>query len=241
MKKIYRALLPVCCALAIVPCAAGRRQRSCGLQSSVVRVNRGTVNPEPTGLTLPFGVSTGNAINGSFTYNPLQTGSGGVFSFKGQSAVQFFFTVTPDNFSDTYVATLTSNNAYTMTLTNSGKTLDVHVGLNAVNVTNPAILPVTAKTAPFVDLIFTGKNATTTLPVSQAAFTAEYTATAAKLTWDPPPISGQGGPTYGFTGTIDTINGQFVPEPSSLILMTVAVAVGGIGLAISRRKLARAS
>jgi hypothetical protein len=115
----------------------------------------------------------------------------------------------------------------------------VHIGLTAVNVTNPSISPITAKADPFVDLVFTGKNATTTLPTSQAAFTAEYTAKAATLNWDPPPISGQGGPTYGIGATLNFINGEsIVPEPSSLILMGMAVAVGGIGLAISRRRAA---
>jgi hypothetical protein len=60
----------------------------------------------------------------------------------------------------------------------------------------------------------------------------------AQLTWDPGPVSGQQDG-QGWLGDIDQFNGLTIPEPSSFILMSVALATCGAGMAISRRRLAK--
>jgi hypothetical protein len=89
------------------------------------------------------------------------------------------------------------------------------------------------KSGAFVELFLTSTKYTlTTLPTTQATL-SEFLLTPGRLVWDPPG-------TPGFEGFINIFNGNSVPEPSSLVLLSVATAACGIGFVVSRRKLVRA-
>jgi hypothetical protein len=165
--------------------------------------------------------ATGGPIttNGKYTFTSTASGQGlGLFVNTSPS--------TPVLWSDAYSGPSSSAVYYIqMSTSTSGPPttmLDLHIStLGGSAEAGP-------KTSAAVDIFFTsttysgGKNLPTT---------------SATLQWDPP-----GDPGQGFTSTINNfiINGQAVPEPSSFVLMGVAAATGGIGLVISRRKLARA-
>jgi hypothetical protein len=191
----------------------------------------GTVNPAPSGVTLPDNVVSGDALTGSLAYNSAQTGSNGVYSFTGPIQSFLYSIATPGYnpalFSDQYSG---SPAAFTITIADTGSkgaTFDLH----AITIGGSEG---TKTGGGFVDMLFTSSTYTGhALPQSQTAFDNAFGTTAAKLTWDPDGT--------GFTATIFFIDGQFVPEPSSLGLAIVAMAICTGGFVICRRKAAAVS
>jgi hypothetical protein len=189
----------------------------------------GTVTGPGTGATLPSNsqgdpVVVGDTISGYFTYNSGGAGNG-TYSFVGTGQTLLFSIPVANNttFGDQN-NNASPNNVYQIVTTGTGKgaTLNMQADMTSAG-GKPA-----GKTT--IDLIFTSTNAAYTggLPASAAAFTSDFSGPA-KFFWDPGNV--------GIGGNI-AVTG--VPEPSSVILMGVAMATLGMGLAISRRKLARA-
>ncbi len=191
----------------------------------------GTVNPAPTGITLPGNVAAGDSLTGSFSYNASQTGSKGVYSFTGPIQSFLYSIATPGYnpalFSDQYSG---SPSTFTITIKDTGSggaTLDVHC------------LTIGGSESPkagggTIDMLFTAKTYSgVALPQTQTAFDNAFAPTSLPLptlTWDPDGI--------GFTATISIVDGVSIPEPSTLALGLVALGLCIAGFVIGRRKTA---
>ncbi len=206
----------------------------------------GHVTGTGTGVSFPDGangvpVAVGNSISGYFTYNTSQANNGttGVYSFVSNPQTMIF-SIPTDNDLSTFGGqnSITApKDEYTIKITYSGKVATFDVSMDLINTYNK-----TGGTT--CDLSFTSSTYTGYALPTLATFQADFTYNNGSFNWDPPPISGQGGGP-GVGGVLNMIAGQMsAPEPSSLILMTTATAVGGTGLLISRRRrkpIARAS
>jgi hypothetical protein len=194
----------------------------------------GTVTGPGTGVSLPstlgtpsYPVQVGDTISGYFTYTVPVSGSG-PYSFAGTGQT-LLFSIPVNNGNSTFSGQNSNSGTldlYKITVTGTGKGATLDLSVDMINTYG--------KTAGATcDLKFTSISATYAggLPASSTAFSSDF-GTTGKFNWDP------GG--SGIGGIINNINGQSVPEPSSFILMSVAMATLGMGLAISRRKLARA-
>jgi hypothetical protein len=189
----------------------------------------GTVTGPGTGATLPSNaqgnpVLVGDTISGYFTYNSATVGNGTyVMAGTGQTLLFSIPVANNTTFSDSNNNT-SPKNVYQIVTSGTGKGASLNMSADMVTAGGK---PTGATT---IDLIFTSTNAAYTggLPASAAAFTSDFSGPA-KFFWDPGNV--------GIGGNI-AVTG--VPEPSSVILMGVAMATLGMGLAISRRKLARA-
>jgi hypothetical protein len=175
---------------------------------------------------LPGNVKAGDSLTGSFSYNSAQTGSNGVFSFTGPIQT-FLYSISTPGFNPALFSDQFSGSPATFTITikdtgSKGATFDVHaLTIGGSQSTKGA--------GGFVDLLFTSATYTGhALPQSQSAFDSAFANTAATLTWDPDGTS--------FTATIFLIDGQYVPEPSSLGLAIVAMMVCTGGFWIRRRR-----
>jgi hypothetical protein len=196
----------------------------------------GTVNPPSAGITLPANVETGDSLSGSLSYNPSQTGSKGVYSFTGPIQTFLYSIMTPGFnpalFSDQYKG---SPAAFTITITDTtsgGATLDVHCLTVGGSESSKA-------GGGTVDLLFTATTYSgLALPQNQAAFDNAFATSKdprPTLTWDPDGI--------GFTATISLVDGFFfsIPEPSTLAMGIIALALCSARFAIVRRKAAGSS
>ncbi len=189
----------------------------------------GVVTGPGTGATLPSNSSgnpvlVGDTISGYFTYNSAAAGNGTyVMAGTGQTLLFSIPVANNTTFSDSNNNT-SPNNVYQIVTTGTGKGAALNMSADMVTAGGK---PAGATT---IDLIFTSTNAAYTggLPATGAAFLSDFSQNA-KFFWDP-----------GGSGIGGNINMLGVPEPSSFILMSVAIATLGTGVAISRRKLARA-
>ncbi len=209
--------------------------------SSVNTTYGGTVNPPSPGITLPANVQANNAITGGFSYNPLQHGVNGVYTFTGTGPAQSFsFSIqtggTPALFSDAFPG---GSALYTITIKDTGTkgaTMDIHAAMTG-GTSGPA------KPNAFVDLLLTSTTYTgLALPANQTALQSAFLSAPGHLVWDPPavtPFDSTG--TIGFSATIDIFNGQVVPEPSSMVLAIAAMATCTVGILTCRRKAAAVS
>jgi hypothetical protein len=187
------------------------------------------------GDTLPTGVQLGYSLSGSFGYNPaLPASSQGVYQFGGGTVTPtaLFAIPTPQpnptgQFGDSYSATLNPN-TYTITITDTGP-----VGATLVVKANSTGAGFSKPGGAFIQLTFTSSTYTGfALPQSNAQFDAAFGNQFGAFLWDPDGT--------GASGPIDNIDGIPVPEPSSFILLGLAMSTCGVGFAISRRKLAKA-
>ena len=235
MRSRSRAFLPVTLLLSLI---AGPLLPSAFGGSTPVAVSfGGTVNPPTQGITLPGNVLQGDSLSGSFSFNPAQSGLLGVYNFTNSTpaaSAQFIILTpgfTPSQFSDVYVGG--AGKTYTVTITDSktgpGATLDIHA-LTAGSTIN--------KPNAFVDVILTSKTYTgkLALPTATGAIPtttdiSSFLTSPGTLKWDPGGI--------GFTATLDVFNGfgvQSVPEPSSLVMASLALVTCTAGFLISRGK-----
>jgi hypothetical protein len=208
----------------------------------------GSVIGKPSGDSYPGNVNTGDAITNSSSFSYLASDATEnalthVYTFSGVNegySLTVSTTGTPSKWMDGYNYPDTPE-AFTIKMAVSGATTTMTMTIDTYGGTAEA----GSKTDAFVTMVLTSTSYTggTALPEPTSSTTPTdltinaFFLSTASLTWDP-----GGGPSpQGFVGIIDKFNGQGVPEPSSLILMGVAMATGGIGLAISRRKRSRAS
>lgn len=201
----------------------------------------GNVTGELPGDTYPGNLAAGDAIvSSSFTYAipTINTGTGSsatytLTSLPGNTMSLNVSTpgFTPSGWSDFYLG---SPNVYTVTVSKSGSTttLDLHVA------TLGGTAEAGSKTNASIDVILTSTTYTggVNLPTTAAQFLT-FATTKATLNWDPP---GAGEGFYSNNIQVNTINGQSVPEPSSLVLGVGALATGAAGFFVSRRKAAQA-
>jgi PEP-CTERM motif len=211
----------------------------------------GTVTGELSGKTYPGNVNTGDAITNSSSFSYLASDATydaltHVYTFSGVNE-GFSLTVstsgTPSKWTDGYNYPDTPD-AFTIKMAVSGATTTMTMTIDTYGGTAEA----GSKTDAYVTLVLTSTTYTggTALPEAASSGVATdltinaFFLTTASLTWDPGGPGGGGG--QGFGGTINEFNGQSVPEPSSFVLMGVATAAGGVGLAVSRqRRRARAA
>jgi hypothetical protein len=184
---------------------------------------QGTVTGAGTGVHLPTNVQVGQTISGYFTYNPLQTGSSGNYNFAGTGQSEIFSIPILNNtatFSGQN-SNVAPNNVYAVKITDTGvKGATFDVSVDMINTAGKT-------TGTTCDILFTSSTYTgVALPQTQAAFTAAFASSTAKFNWDP---DGD-----GIGADINIINGQAVPEPSSMVLALVAMA-GFAGFFICRR------
>ena len=208
----------------------------------------GHVTGTGTGVSFPngadgFPVAVNNPTNGSFTYSTTApfTGSSSSRTYTmtglGQSLNFGISThLVGGVFQSTFSGLSNPSGAYIVTVTNltKGSTLDVSAVLTNTGQKSGKIT---------MDLKFVSSTWTVAmgLPTTSSAFATAFTSSnSGSFNWDPPPISPQDG-TLGIGGIIDNVGGLSVPEPSSFVLLSAAMVMGGIGLTISRRKLAKAS
>jgi hypothetical protein len=204
----------------------------------------GNVTGELPGASYPGNVNADGKqdpiLSSSFVYatSGFTSPSAGVYTLTGLSGNSFSLNVSTLNgtsgWSDFYLG---NPNVFKITMTKSGTTttLDLHV----------ATLGGTAEAGPkgsaFMDLVFTSTNYTggLALPTSGTVFLQDFCTTKAMLTWDPiGPQGVQGFFSDNISGFI--VNGQSIPEPSSLVLGLGALATCAAGVLFSRRKAARA-
>ncbi len=181
-----------------------------------------TVGGTPPGTPA---VGTGDSISGSISYNGAQGGSGGKYTFTGTGPNQTFgFTVitgSTTEYNDNYSSTNTTA-LYQIVIARVGTTAGATMTIEAYTHTG------NTETIVFTSSNYFGVDGLA-LPSTTAIFNQYFANTTAKFTW----VTGDPG---SFGAPITNINGNSVPEPSSLILMGAAVTIGGVGLAISRRR-----
>jgi hypothetical protein len=197
--------------------------------AGLVNVNfAGTVNPQVPGFAFPGHVLQGDFISGSFSYNPSQFGNKGsglyTFSSTSPSSQTLPFQVvtpgfTPATFADEYFT-----GAYTIQVKDigsKGATLDIH----AVTIFQQSVGP--PPVFATVDVLLNSSTYTgLSLPTSTTI--TSFLSSPGTLTWEPPLLA--------FTADLFIINGEVVPEPSSLVLAFLATGTGGAGFLFSRRK-----
>jgi hypothetical protein len=205
----------------------------------------GFVSGTTTG-TFPANVALNDIISTSSSFGYAVADAGipvaGKYVFTSTSIKESFGVLvnypTPNSFSanswsDNYVPSSSATFFIQMSKSGSTVTMDIHATGNGGT---------GSKATSTIDLILTSTVYTTTiLPQTQAQL-SEFFTTAARLVWDPSPITGQGTPE--FEGVINIFGGvavATVPEPSTFVMMSVATVTCGIGLAISRRRRARAA
>jgi hypothetical protein len=240
MRIRTRVFLPATLLLSVfagplIPRAVG------GSGTTVAIPFAGSVLAEPPGSTivLPPNVLAADGISGSFSYFSGQSGLLGVYAFTNSTpAASLIFAIptpgfTPSQFSDVYKPG--AGILYTVTITDAksgpGATLDIHAQMSGGTINKPnasADIILTSTT-------YTGKLA---LPTAEGATPtttdiSSFLKTPGTLKWDPDGI--------GFTATLTQFNGfnvQSVPEPSSLVMASLALVTCTAGFLISRRKVA---
>jgi hypothetical protein len=253
-RALFHASLPVALAVGmLVPGAVA---------GSINTTFGGKVVGVLSGDTYPGNVATGDTISevaSSFSYTPTSTfytktvvGGADVYTYtttlagQGLSLEVLTPTTTAPNtatnfWSDSFNGPGTSTPSVpiefqiTMSASTSGSKTTTTMSVHSSTYGGPN--EDSAKVDASITLVLQSTTYTGGLALpGTAALLGDFLTTAGALTWDPP---GQ-----GFTGTLTSFDGvaiQSVPEPSSLILLGVAMATCGMGVAISRRKPARAS
>lgn len=203
----------------------------------------GSVTGELPGASYPGNLAAGDAIvSSSFTYAipTISTGTGSsatyvLTSLPGNSMSLNVSTpgFNPSGWADFYLG---SPNVYQVTVSKSGSTttLDLHVA------TLGGTAEAGSKVNASIDVILTSTTYTggVNLPTTTAQFLT-FATTKATLNWDPLGPQGVEG-FYSNNIQVNSINGQSVPEPSSLVLGVGAIATGAAGFFVSRRKAAQA-
>ncbi len=218
---------PLLQAMLLLCLLAGNAMRASA--GSVVTVTyAGTVNPPGPGVTFPGNVKQGDSISGSLTYNPSQFGNKGnglyTFTSTSPSSQTLAFQVvtpgyTPATFADEYYT-----GAYSIQVTDigsKGATIDIHAVTLYEQSTGPPPVFATA------DVILTSSTYTgLALPTSTTI--GSFVTSPGTLNWDPSGTS--------FTADLWMLDGQIVPEPSSLVLALLAMGTCAGGFLIRGRK-----
>jgi PEP-CTERM motif len=221
-------LLSLTAGMAVPEAAAG----------SIVTFYGGKVTGVLPGHIYPANVATNNVINGSnsfFSYDPTKTPSGnnsnGIYNFtgSGQGLAVIVNTVPSGPYGATWSDSYAPNGSYQIKMVVSGTTTTMEVLVATTGGSGQG------KTGAGVELDFTsttytGSGTAGRFALPTATNIGAFLSTAGKITWDPGP--------QGWMGDITEINGQSVPEPSSLVLAGIAMATTGGFLMISRRKAA---
>jgi hypothetical protein len=193
--------------------------------------------------TFPANVMTNDAIvNSSFAYNTAQTPNdnetNGIYKFTGTGQTFALFVDTPVP-KGAFTATTWGDDRL------SGGTFAIDMSKVVTGSTTTTTMQVVlqtaggsadSKTGASVTLTFTSTIYTAGLALPTATTMVDFLATAGKLEWDP------GGSSFFSNDLGDyVLNGQSVPEPSSLVLAGIALAAISGGYLIRRRIAVRVS
>jgi hypothetical protein len=203
--------------------------------------------PPPTGL----GISPGDFISGTFSYDSSLTGSGGVYNYTGMTSKNhtfkfFVFTnssMTTQLFTDSYSGNVSAffENKVVSAGVNQLATLSLlgdTIFKSAKGISGP--------TTPAFNLTLNnptgaGGFSPMFLPNPSPTQIKSFVATNATLVWDPEVSLGGSVFPLSFTATITQfvpgLNG--VPEPSSVVLAGLGMTACGAGVVVSRRKAGR--
>jgi hypothetical protein len=202
--------------------------------ASIVTFFGGKVTGTLPGHNYPANVQTNDLINGSnnfFSYDPLKTPSGnnlnGIYNFtgSGQGLALIVNTVPSGPYGSTWSDSYAPNGSFQIKMVVSGSTTTMEVFIATTGGSGQG------KTGAAVELDFTsttytGSGTAGRFALPTASNIGAFFKTTGKVTWDPM--------SDGWEGIITNINGQSVPEPSSLVLSLVAMA-GFAGMFIWQR------
>jgi hypothetical protein len=201
------------------------------LSASIVSYNySGTVVMVSSQAQTATGVKVGDTLTGSFTYDSTQSGSGGLYTFTGSSKVhsfafKVFNSAGAQVFSDQYSGNVTAYYAIQLAFSSStGTSMDIMgdtIYKQGLGVTGPG--PPPAFSLTLSNPTNAGGYSATHLPLPDTTLIKNFISTTAVLNWDP---SGQ---------TIEALVN--IPEPSGLVLGSIAIATWVGGCVIVRRRL----
>jgi hypothetical protein len=205
---------------------------------SITTFYGGTVTGVLPGHSYPANVATGDTVNGSnsfFSYDPSKTPSdnntNGIYNFtgSGQGLALIVNTVPMGPYGNTWSDSYVTNGSYEIKMVVSGTTTTMEVivatsggsgqGKNGAGVE-----------LDFTSTTYTGSGTAGRFALPTAANIGAFFSSTGKITWDPG--------NQGWMGEITNINGQSVPEPSSVVLALIAMATSSGFLMISWRKAA---
>ena len=225
-RAIFRSimLLALVAGISVPDAAAG----------SIVTFFGGKVTGVLPGHNFPANVQTNDLINGSnnfFSYDPTKTPSGnnlnGIYNFtgSGQGLALIVNTVPSGPYGSTWSDSYAPNGSFQIKMLVSGSTTTMEVFIATTGGSGQG------KTGAGVELDFTsttytGSGTAGRFALPTATNVGAFFKTTASVKWDPMQ--------FGWQGIITEINGQAVPEPSSLVLSLVAMA-GFAGVFIWRR------
>jgi hypothetical protein len=223
------SLLCLVAGLAVPEAAATNTPVTVSYQGSIASIS--------SAMSTVTGVVAGDGISGSFEYNSSQTGTTGsgtaLYTFTGTTQAKNLHTFSLQLFNSpgvggtqVYSDTFTGNSSgsadyFVMQLTysSSGTTLQI-IGDTTANQSFPYTH---ANGHTDYELTLTDKNnaggyTSTNLPLPTSSTIKDFIATSATLHYDPP--------NFTFDANINEFNGQVVPEPSSLLMGTLALLIG---------------
>jgi hypothetical protein len=208
--------------------------------ASVSYTYSGSIVSVSTAAMTATGVVVGDTITGSFTYDPTQGGSGGLYTFTGSTtkahnfALKIFNSSGGQQFSDSFTGnTSPPADYYAIQLTfhtpaNNGTTLDLMgdtVYKQGLGVTGPG--PPPAYDLTLHNPTNAGGYSATNLPLPNATLITNFVKATGVLNWDP---EGQ-----HFKAILHDFR-QTVPEPSSRVLAILTIMTCTVVYLVSRRK-----
>jgi hypothetical protein len=193
----------------------------------------GTIQTVSNGATIATGVTKGDKISGSFSYDPTQSGSNGTYHFTGSAKTHTFSFIVTDSggnqvFKDFYTGNVTA--LYSIQVTYGYTSNPLYPGVNGteLDIKGDTLYNQGLGASPGFDLrLFDPGNVGTSPsnPLPDSSLINNFVSNGILLNW------GQSETRQTFTATF---NFSTVPEPSSLLLGIVATLTCAIVFSVSK-------